>query len=138
MTESFKNVLHNESCLCQAVITVMALDMGKEELSSLTLYRPFLSLVDNYISFYQKKSQSSVQVPIFYMLGANDEMRKLLENTLLFDWEFSMGRQFRPYTKNWHIIKLTVEKYPTLGKKSIKHTAGKSIMMENLVVLETP
>ena len=82
MTESFKNVLHNESCLCQAVIAVMALDMGKEELSSLILYRPFLSLVDNYISFYQKKSQSSARVPIFYMLCANDEMRKLLAKYL--------------------------------------------------------
>ena len=61
---------------------VMALDMSEEELTVLTLYRPFLSLVDNYISYYQKKSGVSPQIPIFYMLGANDDMRKLLAKYL--------------------------------------------------------
>ena len=78
MTEGFKYVLHNESNLCQAIIEVMGLDMSEEELKILTLYRPFFSLVDNYISYYQKKSDVSPQIPIFYMLGANDDMRKLL------------------------------------------------------------
>lgn len=82
MTESFKYVLHNESNLCQAIMGVMALDMSEEELTVLTLYRPFLSLVDNYISYYQKKSGVSPQIPIFYMLGANDDMRKLLAKYL--------------------------------------------------------
>ena len=82
MNESFKYVLHNESILCQAIIGVMGLDMSKEELVVLTQYRPFLSLVDNYISYYSNQSDSSVKVPIFYMLSANDEMRKILAKYL--------------------------------------------------------
>lgn len=82
MTEDFKNVLKNESNLCKVVLEVMSLDMDEEEAKKLTSYRPFLSLVDNYITYYQKKADSSVQVPIFYMLGANDDMRKLLAKYL--------------------------------------------------------
>lgn len=82
MTESFKNVLYRESHLCRAIIEVMGLDMDEEALKCLDLYKPFLSLVDNYITYYQKKSASSQRVPIFYMLGANDDMRKLLAKYL--------------------------------------------------------
>lgn len=82
MTEDFKNVLYNESSLCKVILDVMSLDMNDEEARNLSNYRAFFSLVDNYISFYQKRAESSVQVPIFYMLGANDDMRKLLAKYL--------------------------------------------------------
>lgn len=120
MTESFKNVLHNESCLCQAVIAVMALDMGKEELSSLTLYRPFLSLVDNYISFYQKKSPSSVRVPIFYMLGANDEMRKLLAKYLTIRLGVFNGKTIQAIHKELAFNKTHGRKIPNSWDKEYK------------------
>lgn len=82
MNEGFKYVIHNESILCQAIIGIMGLDMSEEEFDVLTQYRPFLSLVDNYITYYQNKAESSAQVPIFYMLSANDEMRKILAKYL--------------------------------------------------------
>ena len=82
MTEAFKNVVSNESSRFKAIIEVMSLDADEGGLLSLATYRPFLSLVDNYISYYLKRSDSSPEVPIFYMLGANDTMRKLLAKYL--------------------------------------------------------
>lgn len=78
MTDAFSHITRNESELCKAIIEIMSLDMTEEEVRTLTLYRPFLSLVDNYISYYQSQEMATIQVPIFYMLGANDSMRKLL------------------------------------------------------------
>lgn len=51
MTDAFKNVVKNESSLFKAIMEVMSLDVDEEGLLSLATYRPFLSLVDNYISF---------------------------------------------------------------------------------------
>ena len=82
MTEAFHNVVKNESSLFKAIMEVMCLDEDEGGLLSLNTYRSFLSLVDNYISYYQKKTTQSPEVPIFYMLGANDQMRKLLAKYL--------------------------------------------------------
>lgn len=82
MTEAFHNIVKNESSLFKAIMEVMCLDEDEGGLLSLNTYRPFLSLVDNYISYYQKKTTQSPEVPIFYMLGANDQMRKLLAKYL--------------------------------------------------------
>lgn len=82
MTDAFKNVVKNESSLFKAIMEVMSLDVDEEGLLSLATYRPFLSLVDNYISYYQNRNGSMPEVPIFYMLGANDMMRELLSKYL--------------------------------------------------------
>ena len=133
MTEGFKKVLLNESSLCQAIIAVMGLDMDKEELCILSLYRPFLSLVDNYISFYQKKSLPSARVPIFYMLGANDEMRKLLAKYLTIRLGIFNEKTIRAIQKELVYNKTRGRKIPNSWDKEYKaysrkvHYDGKTI-----------
>lgn len=120
MTEDFKNVLHNESNLCQAIIEVMALDMSEEERSVLSSYRPFLSLVDNYISYYQKKDDVSLRIPIFYMLGANGATRKLLAKYLLIRLGIFNEKAITNIQKDISFIDTCGLHIPTAGTKEYK------------------
>ncbi len=120
MTEDFNNVLKNESTLCKVILEVMSLDMNEEETKKLTSYRPFLSLVDNYISYYQKKADSSVQVPIFYMLGANDDMRKLLAKYLTIRLGIFNEKAISRIRKDLAFITAHGLHIPTAGTKEYK------------------
>ncbi len=120
MTEDFKKVLCNESSLCKVILDVMGLDMNDEEAQNLSNYRAFLSLVDNYISFYQKRAESSVQVPIFYMLGANDDMRKLLAKFLTIRLGIFNGETINKVRKDIAFINAHGLHIPTAGTQEYK------------------
>ena len=133
MTEDFKYILHNESNLCQAIIGVMALDMNEEERGVLSSYRPFLSLVDNYISYYQKKDDVSPKIPIFYMLGANDDMRKLLAKYITIRLGIFNEKTINSIRKDIAYINTHCLHVPTAGSQEYKafsrkvHYDGKTI-----------
>jgi len=88
MTAQFKSVIENGSPLCDATIRIMCLCASEEENKRILSLRPFLSLVDCFIDYYQRQSNHTpnnnddVVIPVFYSLSANDEMRRLLAEFL--------------------------------------------------------
>ena len=87
MTSHFKSVIENCSKLCDATIRVMCLCASEEERNKILSLRPFLSLVNCYIDYYQKQSNltpnnDDVVIPVFYSLSANDEIRRILAEYL--------------------------------------------------------